>query len=144
MKYVKELVNGDAEKLRNILKNCPSLKARMRAGAILFSSKSISIDVIASIFDVHRDTISNWIFNWERKGFIGLFDEPKPGRPRQVCKENLITGLMDTVYQTNETATLHEENVTGNEFQANVTESVCQTQPAVTLNREFPLVFQNS
>lgn len=88
MKFVKELVNGEAEKLRNILKNCPSFKARMRANAILLSSKSFSITAIAAVFNVHKETVSCWLNNWESKGMMSLFDEAKPGRPKKSCKEN--------------------------------------------------------
>ncbi len=85
MKFVKELKNGDSEKLREILKNCPSVKTRMRANAFLLSSKCFTIETIADVFNVHRDTVSSWLDNWEGKGFKGLFDEPKPGRPKQNC-----------------------------------------------------------
>ncbi|MBI5326446.1 MAG: helix-turn-helix domain-containing protein [Ignavibacteriae bacterium] len=104
MKYVKELTDGDGERLRDILKNSPSLKARIRANAILLSSKCVSIAVISDIFDVHRDTISNWLNNWEARGIEGLFDEPKPGRPKQICCEENISNC-ETVLQ-------HTENLT--------------------------------
>ncbi len=86
MRFIKQFNDGEEDKLRNILKNFPLIKARIRANAILLSSKSISIAEIADVLDVHRDTVSNWLRNWENKGMMGLFDEAKPGRPRAESK----------------------------------------------------------
>ncbi|OGU40480.1 MAG: hypothetical protein A2X61_12315 [Ignavibacteria bacterium GWB2_35_12] len=108
MKFVKELTNGDSEKLRNILKNCPSFKARMRANAILLSSNSFSIQAIAEVFNVHRDTVSSWLNNWETKGIMGLFDEPKPGRPKHISKEILEMPLMENGHPPTDMETVHE------------------------------------
>ncbi|MBI5324003.1 MAG: helix-turn-helix domain-containing protein [Ignavibacteriae bacterium] len=88
MRFVKDFKDGEEGKLKNILKNCPLTKARFRANAILLSSKSFPIAAIADILDVHRDTVSNWLRNWESKGMLGLFDEQKPGRPRAESKLN--------------------------------------------------------
>ncbi|TAL69896.1 MAG: helix-turn-helix domain-containing protein [Bacteroidetes bacterium] len=81
MRFVDELKDGEEDKLKLLMKNCPSNKVRLRANAILLSSNNYSIADIASIFNVHRDTVSNWLRGWENKGLMGLFDEPKPGRP---------------------------------------------------------------
>ncbi|OGU38527.1 MAG: hypothetical protein A2X61_08030 [Ignavibacteria bacterium GWB2_35_12] len=93
MRFIKEFNDGEEEKLKSILKNCPLIKARIRANAILLSSKSFPIAAIADVLDVHRDTVSNWLKNWDNKGMMGLFDEPKPGRP---CHNNM-TVEVDTI-----------------------------------------------
>ena len=53
-----------------------------RCHALLLSDKGYSIAQLCDIFDVRRDTISNWFNRWEQDKFDGLEDAPKPGRPR--------------------------------------------------------------
>jgi len=56
-------------------------RVRKRAQGILLSSKRYSIDKIADILEVHRDTVSSWFQAWETSGIAGLFDKPKSGSP---------------------------------------------------------------
>ena len=39
--------------------------------AVLLSNRGYTIDELSEIFDVDRDTISNWISRWERYGIEG-------------------------------------------------------------------------
>jgi transposase len=50
--------------------------------------KKYKIDTLADIFDLDRDTISQWIKNWECSGMLGLSDHAKSGRPPKMsCQE---------------------------------------------------------
>jgi transposase len=82
MRFITPLDDSTEKYLFGLLKNGKTFRLRMRAHAILLSSKKYSIDAIADIYNVHRDTVSRWINNWEEKGVEGLEDAPKPGRPR--------------------------------------------------------------
>lgn len=55
-------------------------QVRRRAHAILLNSRRYSIDQIADIYEVDRDTVSRWIEAWENNGSGGLQDQPGRGR----------------------------------------------------------------
>lgn len=52
-----------------------------RCHALLLSHKGYTINQLADIFDVDRDTISNWFERWQSKGLEGLSDAVRSGRP---------------------------------------------------------------
>ncbi len=81
MKYVSPLTKKEREKLNDVLKNDPSFRARTRAQAVLLSSRGYSVNSIADILQVGRDTVSLWIGAWERSGPDALYDRPRSGRP---------------------------------------------------------------
>jgi transposase len=81
MKFVKSLSQDDIKQLKELIKTSTTFRLRQRAHAILLSAKGYKIDMLADIFDVDRDTMSQWITNWECSGIVGLSDHAKPGRP---------------------------------------------------------------
>jgi transposase len=81
MKFVKPLSQDDTNQLKTLIKTSPTFRIRQRAHAILLSAKGYKINTLADIFDVDRDTISQWIKNWGCVGIVGLADHTKPGRP---------------------------------------------------------------
>ena len=83
MKFVNPIDEKSRKYLKNLVKNAQNYRLRCRAHAILLNDKKYSIDAIADIFEVHRDTVSRWLDSWENKGVDGLKDAPKPGRPRK-------------------------------------------------------------
>lgn len=82
MKYVITLTKEEEKALKNIMKNGDKYRIRQRAHAILLSTKKYPIDLLAGVFNVHRDTVSRWIDVWDERRFEGLYDAEKPGRPR--------------------------------------------------------------
>jgi len=82
MKFINSLDENLIKYLNDLIKNSPTHRIRIRAHAVLLSYKKYSIDAIADIFEVHRDTISRWLDSWHDNGISGLQDAPKPGRPR--------------------------------------------------------------
>lgn len=89
MKYVQQLSKEEKEFLLRLLKSSPHHRTRQRAHAIILSEKKMPVETLSGIFEVHRDTISRWIDVWEEKGINGLYDSPKPGRPRISDRNNL-------------------------------------------------------
>jgi len=67
--------------LDDLVKNSNKARVRQRAQAIILSSKRLSIDEIAVICGVVRNTVSSWIDNWEQLGLDGLCDKDRPGGP---------------------------------------------------------------
>jgi hypothetical protein len=82
MKYIKSLSDEEREYLLKLIKTSTNHRTRQRAHAIILSEKKFPVETISSIFDVHRDTVSRWIDVWQYQGVNGLYDAPKPGRPR--------------------------------------------------------------
>lgn len=80
-KYVSELTEEEIEQLRGRMRQASSWRERMRAHGIVLSSRGYSVDAIAAIYDVDRDTVSGWIRRWEQERFDGLADKPLTGRP---------------------------------------------------------------
>ena len=93
MKFVKPLAQDDINQLKALIKTRTSFRMRQRAHAILLSAKSYTLDTLADIFDVDRDTMSPWITNWECFGIVGLSDHAKPGRPPKMSEQEAEQAL---------------------------------------------------
>ncbi len=81
IKFVSPLGDEATNELKVIIKNSEKPKIRQRAHAILLSSDGFSVDEIAKICRVDRDTVSGWIDKWNQLGFEGLKDKPRSGNP---------------------------------------------------------------
>lgn len=81
MKFIASLTPEQHEQLQGLMKNSPTHRTRQRAHAVVLSAKQYSVEQIADIFDVDRDTISQWLDNWSASGVAGLADAAKSGRP---------------------------------------------------------------
>ena len=69
------------------MRNHSSHRTRTRAHAILLSARGYSINQIADIFAVDRESVTAWLARWEESGTDGLDDDPKSGRPPTLSKE---------------------------------------------------------
>jgi len=82
MRFVPQLSEFSQETLTEMHKKHPKNRARMRAHIILMSADRKTIEEIAKIYHIQRDTVSSCLTKWETKGIVGLLDKPKSGRPR--------------------------------------------------------------
>ena len=55
-----------------------------RCRAMMLSHKGYTMNELADIFEVDRDTISSWYDRYESQGISGLADAPKSGRPSKL------------------------------------------------------------
>src|SRR5437870_8651745 len=78
-KFITELTAEQQAELQALMKTSPE-QVRCRAHAILLSARHYSIDQIADIYEVDRDTVSLWLRAWEQDGSAGLSDQPGRGR----------------------------------------------------------------
>jgi transposase len=78
-KFISALTTEQETELRALMKNS-SEHLRCRAHAILLSARRYSLDQIADIYEVDRDTVSLWLRAWERDGSAGLSDKSGRGR----------------------------------------------------------------
>lgn len=81
MKFVSHLSPAVKLTLKEAQHHHPSDRVRQRAHALQLSHKSYSLSQLAEVFEVNRNTISQWIDDWETFGLIGLYDKAKSGRP---------------------------------------------------------------
>lgn len=88
MKYVGKLTPEELETLESASKNHPSARVRERAVIIILSHKGYQIQTVADICRITRQTVSAVIDGWERSGLRGLYDSPRPGRPRILSPED--------------------------------------------------------
>lgn len=61
-------------------KNGKQGQFRDRCHCLLLSNQQYDIETLADIFQVGRQTITNWFANWRDKGLRGLMNEPGQGR----------------------------------------------------------------
>jgi transposase len=68
----------------------------MRAHGLLLRSEKITINAIAKIYHVDRDTVSTGIKKWEQHGDKSLHDQPRSGRPPllHAAEQTLATHYM--------------------------------------------------
>lgn len=66
--------------LSRIYKMSKKHEARERSQCVLLSFKGLSINELVLIFDVHLNTIYNWLDNWESIGLRSLYHRKGQGR----------------------------------------------------------------
>lgn len=88
-KFVLPLDDDQVKVLEDINRNHTTSRVRIRAHAILLSTQRFSIDTIAGILGVKRDTVSIWIDKWEAFGVASLLDNPRPGAPPKLNESDL-------------------------------------------------------
>ena len=84
MKFIAALTQADQTALENMHHQAKTHRQRQRAHAVLLSSKGFTLEHLADIFSVDRDTVSGWLDAWQQRGLDGLADAPKPGRRRKI------------------------------------------------------------
>ena len=63
----------------------------LRARIVLLAADGVAHAEIARRFSISRQTVINWRARYESGGVEGLFDEDRPGRPRTLDREQLIS-----------------------------------------------------
>jgi transposase len=80
-RYICPLSESNLNALQDIYRNHPDFSYRQRAQAILLSHKGYNLKQLQDIFDVDRDTLSQWFNRFELSGMEGLQNLPRSGRP---------------------------------------------------------------
>ena len=88
MRYVSEMTESELITIESAYKNHPSARVRIRAQMIILSNKDYNVQEIADICQMTRQTVSTVISRWEEFGLIGLYDKPRPGKPRALTVED--------------------------------------------------------
>jgi transposase len=74
-------VNTETEKLLiRISNSSKSAQVRNRAKCILLSYQGFSSEQLIPLFGISIRTLHNWLTRWERRGFVGLYNQKGRGR----------------------------------------------------------------
>jgi hypothetical protein len=65
-----------------------------RASIVLLAGEGISNTKIAELVGVSRPTVILWRKRFHEQGLAGMYDEPRPGRPRHVSHEMIIAATL--------------------------------------------------
>ena len=80
MRFIK-LTLTQAVALKETMLQSKDYREISRCRAMLLSHKGYTINELADIFDVDRDSITNWFDKYETEGISGLKDLSRSGRP---------------------------------------------------------------
>lgn len=78
---------GGKEKLQKLIKQEKNVRVKERLQAILWRLKGETYTQIAENLNKSNITITKWVKNWNKNGYDGLIDKPKPGAPPKLMPE---------------------------------------------------------
>jgi len=87
--------------LEEIVCHTPAAKERCRAQALLWLDEGSSVDEVAELLHVSRQTVYNWVSRFQERHGLGsrarLLDAPRPGRPPSAggSVDRLIAAVID-------------------------------------------------
>ena len=93
MRYVQPLTDEHRTILEKTMNNDASPRARARAHSLLLSGQRMTINAIATIYHVDRDTVATWITKWEQRHTGSLHDQPRSDRPPKLTSEEQALAL---------------------------------------------------
>jgi transposase len=96
MKFVSRLNTAEIITLQWISRKHPLPWPRTRANAVLLSDQQMSLQSIANLCGVCRQTSSIWLNNWEKEGVCGLLDKPGRGR-RKILSPDKEAEVIDLI-----------------------------------------------
>ena len=99
MRYIKGLGKETIKLLQRINKESKYHQVRQRSHCILLSYQQYKISELMIIFNVSRNTIYNWLNNWEAWGLVGLYDRQGRGR-KKIFDEQEQAKIKEWVKQT--------------------------------------------
>jgi len=67
-------------------------RVALRAQMVLLSGRGCPVPQIALIHGCGEDVVRGWLHRYHRHGVVGLYDQPKSGRPP---KDRLAGGIVD-------------------------------------------------
>ncbi len=102
MKFVSALSDEETYQLKDVLLHHSSSRTRLRASIILLSSARVPLQKIAEAFLLTRQTVSDWIDEWEKTRNPALEDLPRSGAPsilsseEKICSSKLLRKNLET------------------------------------------------
>ena len=97
MIYVRQPSDEEVHELRRMTRQEVG-RVALRAQMILLSAQRRRVPELARLFGLDRKTVRFWIGRFDRQGPAGLYDEPRPGRPRKLS-ESACQQLVEMVQE---------------------------------------------
>jgi transposase len=94
-KFVSALSDAQRASLEQLYRQGSAHRLRQRAQAILLSARGSTLEQLAGMYEVHPETVSKWLDQWQERGVDGLADAPKPGRRRKIDAAAILTPPQD-------------------------------------------------
>ncbi len=88
MRHIQNLNFDTQNLLERIYKYSSKHEVRQRAKSIILSHKGFSISQLVEVFNVHLNTIYNWLNNWNNSGLLSLYNSKGQGRKSIIQAEN--------------------------------------------------------
>lgn len=80
MRFIKNLPYETQNLLERFYSKSKKHETRQKAHCILLSYRRFTINQLVLIFNVHLNTIYNWLNEWENGGILSLYPEKGQGR----------------------------------------------------------------
>ena len=88
-RVIRPLTPEEHQTLEAMYRYHPQSRLRERAHMVLLSSQGYGVQDIAAITHRCEATVSRWLKAFEADGFLGLYDQPIPGRPGRLSADQL-------------------------------------------------------
>ena len=88
MRYITNLNFETLHLLNRISKYSKKPQVRQRAMCIILSFNKLPISQLITILKVHRNTIYNYLNNWEDDGLLSLYNSKGQGRKSIITSDN--------------------------------------------------------
>src|SRR5438309_8833528 len=72
----------------------------LRCGIVLAAAEGESSKAIAARLGCNKSTVGRWRGRFARRGFDGLHDEPRPGKPRSLGDEDIERVIVKTLEES--------------------------------------------
>jgi transposase len=99
VKHLKPLPEDQEITVNQMYQHHPNRRYRQRAHMVLLSAQGYSQKEIARIVRVTPRTVGRYVKRYKKRGFLGLYDAPIPGRPPKVTRN--IQEHIDKCLETN-------------------------------------------
>jgi transposase len=100
------LAGGERETLERWVRRPKSSQAlAFRCRIVLAAAEGRSSRQIAAELGCNHNTVGKWRGRFARRGFDGLHDEPRPGKPRTITDEDVERVIVKTLEEQPEDAT---------------------------------------
>ncbi len=88
MRHIQNLSYESQNLLERLYKYSKKHEVRQRAKCIILSHKGFIINQLVEIFNVHLNTIYNWLNNWNDTGLLSLYNSKGQGRKLKLDADN--------------------------------------------------------
>lgn len=109
IKHLKPLPKEQEITVNEMYQHHTNRRYRQRAHTILLSAQGYNQREIAQIVRTTPKTVARYIKHYKKRGFLGLYDEPIPGRPPKVTDD--VQEHIDDCLETNPRE--HGYNISG-------------------------------